>query len=62
MCVVLPDYEESTYCDEKYGIKKTEYDKVVRKESIPVLVITPTAAVELLDKYQEKYMCIFLDA
>lgn len=53
---------ESTYRDEKYGIKKAEYDKVVRKESIPVLVITPTAAVELLDKYQEKYMCIFLDA
>mgnify|MGYP001024727349 FL=1 len=53
---------ESTYRDEKYGIKKAEYDKVVRKKSIPVLVITPTAAVELLDKYQEKYMCIFLDA
>ena len=51
---------DSTYRDKKYGIKKAEYDKVVGKKKVPVLVITPTAAAELLAEHQEKYMCIFL--
>lgn len=50
----------STYRGEKYGIKKTEYDKVTRKNKIPLLVITPASAAELSAK--GKYMCIFLDA
>ena len=53
---------ESTYRDKKYGIKKAEYDEVIKRDKVPVLVITPTAAVELLAKHPEKYMCIFLDA
>lgn len=53
---------ESSYRGEKYGIKKSEYSKIVQKKRVPILVITPTAAVELLNRHQEKYMCIFLDA
>ena len=53
---------ESTYRDKKYGIKKAEYNKVIEKKRVPVLVTTPTAAVELLTEHQEKYMCVFLDA
>lgn len=53
---------ESTYRNKKYGIEKEKYDKVVKKKKVPVLVITPTAASELLAKHQEKYMCIFIDA
>ncbi len=53
---------QSTYRDKKYGIKKKAYDKIIENKKVPILVITPTAAVELLTEYQEKYMCIFLDA
>lgn len=53
---------DSIYREKKYGIKKEEYDKVVGKKKVPVLVITPTAAAELLAEHQGKYMCIFLDA
>ena len=53
---------DSTYRDEKYGIKKSEYDKVIGEKKVPVLVITPTAAAELLAEHAEKYMCVFLDA
>lgn len=52
----------STYREKKYGIKRAEYDKVVEEKKVPVLVITPTAAAELLAEHQEKYMCVFLDA
>ena len=50
----------SAYRDKKYGIKKSEYEKVIQKKKIPVLVITPASAAELLTK--TKHMCIFLDA
>ena len=53
---------DSTYRDKKYGIKKAEYNKVVGNKKVPVLVVTPTAAAELLAEHQEQYMCIFLDA
>ena len=42
--------------------KQSEYDGVLKKKKVPVLVITPAAAIELLSKGKEKYMCIFLDA
>lgn len=51
---------DSTYRGEKYGIKKAEYDKVIRKNKIPLLVITPASADKL--STEEKYMCIFIDA
>lgn len=50
----------STYRGKKYGIKKSEYYKVIQKKNVPVLIITPASAVELLN--QKKCMCIFLDA
>ncbi len=53
---------DSTYRGKKYGIKKAEYDKVIRKNKIPLLVITPASADKLLTEEKEKYMCIFLDA
>lgn len=53
---------DSTYRNKKYGIKQAEYDRVVQKKKVPILVITPASAVELLSKGKEKYMCIFLDA
>lgn len=52
----------SIYRGKKYGIKQAEYNIVIRKEKVPVLVITPASAIELLSKGKEKYMCIFLDA
>lgn len=52
----------SIYRGKKYGIKQAEYNRVIRKEKVPVLVITPASAIELLSKGKEKYMCIFLDA
>lgn len=51
----------STYRGKKYGIRKADYDKVLRKK-IPVLVITPASAMELLTEEKGKYMCVFLDA
>lgn len=50
----------STYRSKNYGIKRTEYEKVLQNKRIPVLVITPTSAAELLTKAE--HMCIFLDA
>lgn len=50
----------STYRNKKYGIKKSEYDKVIQKKNVPVLVITPASAIELLT--EKNCMCIFLDA
>ena len=51
----------STYRGKKYGIKKEEYDNVLKQHKIPLLIITPISATELLAENQEKYMCIFLD-
>lgn len=51
----------SIYRAKKYGIKKEAYDEIIKKK-VPVLVITPVSAVELMKKYQDKYMCIFIDA
>lgn len=53
---------DSIYRGKKYGIKQAEYNRVIRKKKVPVLVITPASAIELLSKGKEKYMCIFLDA
>lgn len=52
----------STYRNKKYGIKKSAYDAVLRRHKVPLLIITPSSAAELLKEEQEKYMCIFLDA
>ncbi|OUP70716.1 hypothetical protein B5F10_02095 [Anaerotruncus colihominis] len=52
----------STYRGEKYGIKKEEYNKVLSEHKIPLLIITPVSATELLEENQEKYMSIFLDS
>ena len=52
----------STYRGKKYGIKKEEYENVLQQRKIPLLVITPISAAELLDGNQEKYMSIFLDS
>ena len=52
----------STYRGKKYGIKKDEYNKVLSKNKIPLLIITPVSAAELLAKNQEKYMSILLDS
>lgn len=50
------------YRDKKYGIKEIEYESVLKKNKIPVLIITPSSAKELLaNTKQEKYMCFFLD-
>jgi len=53
---------DSSYRSKRYGIKKAEYDKVIKKNKIPLLVITPASAAKLLTEEKEKYMCIFLDA
>lgn len=52
----------STYRGKKYGIKKEEYSKVLKQQKIPLLIITPVSATELLAEDQEKYMSIFLDS
>lgn len=52
----------SLYRGEKYGIKREEYDRVLRQHKIPILIITPVSAVELLAENQEKYMSFFLDS
>ena len=53
----------TTYRDKKYGIKEAEYKKILNENKIPVLIITPSAAKELLSNLgQEKHMCFFLDA
>lgn len=52
----------STYRGKKYGIKKEEYNNILRQHKIPLLVITPVSAAELLTGNQEKYMSIFLDS
>lgn len=52
----------STYCNKKYGIKKTEYDKVLSQHKIPLLIIAPNSAAELIAENQEKYMSVFLDS
>ena len=52
----------STYRGKKYGIKKEEYNKLLRQNKIPLLIITPVSAAELLAENQEKYMSIFLDS
>lgn len=53
----------TTYRDKKYGIKEKEYEKILDEDKIPVLIITPSSAKELLNNAKrESYMCFFLDA
>lgn len=58
----------SIYHGKKYGVKKDKYNDVIDKNKegtvkVPILVITPEAAAELLTlEKEEKYMCFFLDA
>lgn len=52
----------STYRGKKYGIRKSAYDAVLRRKKIPLLIITPSSAAELLKEDQEKYMSIFIDS
>lgn len=52
----------STYRGKKYGITKIEYDKAIQENMVPVMVITPVSAMELLLRGKGKHMCIFLDA
>ena len=47
------------YRTKKYGIKTEEYKRVLSKGKVPVLVLTPKSATNLLS--DEKYMCFFID-
>lgn len=49
-----------TYRGKKYGIKKEEYDKILKGNMVPVLIITPCSASKLL--FDGKYLCFFIDA
>ena len=51
-----------SYRGKKYGIKKSEYQKVKSGNSIPVLILTPFSAKKLLREENGKYMCFFIDA
>lgn len=50
----------TTYRNKKYGIKESDYNDVIQRKKVPILVITPASAIELLN--QKSCMCIFLDA
>lgn len=52
----------STYREKKYGIKKTEYECIIKEQKIPILVITPDSAAKLLEENKERYMSFFLDS
>lgn len=51
---------DSIYREKKYGIRKSDYDNVMQRKNIPVLVVTPSAAAKLLK--EERHMCFFIDA
>lgn len=50
----------ATYRDKNYGIKKADYENILRKHQIPVLIITPASAYELMQS-GSNYMSIFID-
>lgn len=51
----------TTYRDKWYGIKEEEFKKVFDKKEIPVLIISPESASNLI-KENPCLMCIFIDA
>src|SRR6056297_517503 len=51
------------YRGEKYGIDKTDYKKVKDRGKVPLLVITPRSAKELMNKHGEiKYFSVFINS
>jgi guanylate kinase/deoxycytidine triphosphate deaminase len=51
------------YRGQKYGIKRSEIEKVVQRKEIPVLTITPDAASTLAGTEEaERYLIVFMDA
>lgn len=52
-----------SYRGMQYGIRRTEYEKILEKQRIPILVIAASSAHKLLDVYgQDTFMSFFLDA
>ena len=51
-----------SYRNKNYGVTRAAYKRVVDNHVIPIIVVTPKSAAELLSEYQNKYMCIFVDA
>ena len=52
----------SVYREKKYGLKFDSYREVLSEGNIPILIITPSSAAELLSKNSDSYLCIFLDS
>lgn len=51
----------SSYRDKWYGIKQKEFEEVIGKKEIPIIVITPESASNLI-KEHPGLMCFFIDA
>jgi len=50
------------YREKYYGIKKDKYKLVLDKQKVPVLILTFESAMSLLNVFDGRFMCFFIDA
>ncbi len=52
----------TTYHGKKYGIKLDKYNEVLSRGKFPILILTPDSAMALLDSFDGRFMCFFIDS
>ncbi|MGE5389798.1 MAG: dCTP deaminase domain-containing protein [Deltaproteobacteria bacterium] len=52
----------TSYRDKRYGIKLDKYKDVLAKSKFPILILTPDSAMSLLNDFDGRFMCFFVDS
>jgi len=52
----------TSYHDKHYGIKLDKYKAVLVKSKFPILILTPDSAMSLLNDFDGRFMCFFVDS
>lgn len=52
----------TTYRNNSYGIKLDKYISVLGRNISPILILTPESAMSLLNEFDGRFMCFFIDA
>ena len=53
---------EASYRANRYGIKSDNYKTVLHNEKVPILLLSPIASRSLLESFDGRFMCFFIDA
>lgn len=52
----------TSYRDKRYGVKLDKYKAVLGKSKFPILILTPDSAMSLLNDFDGRFMCFFVDS